>query len=298
MFIDGTLAVMALRFKHTKSDLRGRRVVITGAARGIGAALAQRLTERGAKVALAGLEPELLAAVATRLDAPWFECDVTDEGAVDAAVDGAAQCLGGLDVVVANAGIAAQLPLVGGNPEIMRRTLDVNVMGTYLTLRAAGRHVAHSDGYAVAVASLAAAVHVPLLGAYSASKAAVEALGNTLRPELRPTGARVGVAYFAELDTDMTSRGFGTEAARTFLGKRSITKVTPLSVGIDALERGIANRSRIIAAPWFVAPVLPVRAIVQPAVDVAIRRRVAAAVDVAREEIVDLTTPQPDRAAR
>ena len=84
MFIDGTLAVMALRFKHTKSDLRGRRVVITGAARGIGAALAQRLTERGAKVALAGLEPELLAAVATRLDAPWFECDVTDEGAVDA----------------------------------------------------------------------------------------------------------------------------------------------------------------------------------------------------------------------
>ena len=56
-----------------------------------------------------------------------------------------------------------------------------------------------------------------MLGAYSASKAAVEALGNTLRAELRRTGAKVGVAYFAELDTDMTSRGFGTEAASSMV---------------------------------------------------------------------------------
>ena len=114
---------------------------------------------------------------------------------------------------MANAGIAAQLPIVGGDPAIFERTLAVNTLGVYYTLRAAGPHIAHPRGYALAVASLAAAVHPPLLGAYNASKAAVEALGDTLRIELYESGARVGVAYFAELDTDMTERGFGTEAA-------------------------------------------------------------------------------------
>jgi NAD(P)-dependent dehydrogenase (short-subunit alcohol dehydrogenase family) len=274
--------------------LTGRRVFITGAARGIGAALAERLHQRGARVAVAGLEPELLAEVADRCGgAPWTACDVSDQEQVDAAVDRAVGELGGLDVVVANAGIAAQLPMVGGDPDVMRRTLDVNVMGAYLTLRAAGPHISHRQGYAVAVASMGAAVHLPLMGAYSASKAAVEAIGNTLRVELRPSGARVGVAYFAELDTDMTSRGFATEAAARLTGGRTITKVTPLSVGIDALERGIARRSRIIVAPRWAAPGLPLRMALQPLVEVAIQRRLAGALDVARTEQVELTTPQP-----
>ena len=117
-------------------------------------------------------------------------CDVTDRAQVEAAVAAAVDALGGLDVVVANAGIAAQLPLVGGDPEVMERTIAVNVLGTYYTLRAAGPHISHPNGYALPVSSLAAAVHLPLLGAYSASKAAVEALGNTLRVELRRSGAR------------------------------------------------------------------------------------------------------------
>ncbi len=276
-------------------SLAGRRVFITGAARGIGAALAARLHERGAQVALAGLEPELLEATASAIDAPWWRCDVTDRPQVEAAVDAAAEALGGLDVVVANAGVAAQLPLVGGDPAIFERVLAVNVLGSYYTLRAAGPHVSHPGGYAVAVSSLGGAVHVPLLGAYSASKAAVEALGNTLRSELAPSGARVGVAYFAELDTDMTSRGFGTEAARSFLGDRTITKVTPLEVGIAALERGIARRSKRIVAPSWVAPVLRVRMLAQPVVDRVTRSRVEAALAIARDEEVELTTVQPDR---
>ena len=278
-------------------SLAGRRVLITGAARSIGAALARRLQERGAHVAVAGLEPDLLAEVAASVDGPWWSCDVADRAQVEHAVDAAAEALGGLDVVVANAGIAAQLPLVGGDPAIFERTLEVNVLGSYYTLRAAGPHLSHPGGYALAVASLGAAVHLPLMGAYSASKAAVEALGNTLRQELRPTGARVGVAYFAELDTDMTSRGFATEAARTFLGGRTVTKVTPLTVGIDALERGITRRSRIVVAPWWALPVLPVRMVAQPVVERVVRRRMAAALEIAREEKVELTTEQPDRVA-
>src|SRR5205085_7591464 len=162
------------------ATLRGRRVLITGAARGIGAALARRLHERGARVAVVGLEPELLAAVAGDVDGPHWLCDVTDREQTNAVVEAAVAELGGLDVVGANAGVAAQLPLVGGNPKIFDQTINVNVLGTYNTLRAAGPHISHPDGYAVATASLGAAVHLPLMGAYSASKAAVEALGNTL----------------------------------------------------------------------------------------------------------------------
>ena len=74
----------------------------------------------------------------------------------------------------------------------MERTIAVNVLGVYYTLRAAGPHISHPRGYALPIASVGGGVHLPLMGAYSASKAAVEALGNTLRIELRPSGARVG----------------------------------------------------------------------------------------------------------
>lgn len=275
------------------TDLTGRRVVITGAARGIGAALARRLHDRGARVALAGLEPELLAQVAADCGgAPWATCDVADREQVEAAVEKAVTALGGLDVVVANAGIAAQLPLIGGNPEVMERTLQVNVMGVYNTLRAAGPHISHPEGYALVVSSVAAAVHLPLMGAYNASKAAVEALGNTLRGELRHTGAKVGVAYFAELDTDMTSRGFSTEAA-TKVAALKLARVTPLEVGIDAVERGISRRAKRIVAPRRAAPLLPLRMLVQPVVDLGAQRGLAEALRVARAENAPLTTPQP-----
>ena len=277
-------------------SLAGRRVLITGAARGIGAALARRLYERGARVALVGLEDDLLAAVAARCgDAPWEHCDVADREQVERAVANAVKALGGLDVVVANAGIAAQLPLVGGDPAVMERTIQVNVLGVYYTLRAAGPHISHKRGYALPIASVGAAVHLPLMGAYSASKAAVEAIGNTLRIELRPSGARVGVGYFAEIDTDMTSRGFGTQAAATLTaGVKPLTKAAPLDVAIDALERGIARRSRRVVAPSWAAPLLPFRMFAQPFVDLGTQRRLADALEIARAEEAPLTTPQPD----
>jgi NAD(P)-dependent dehydrogenase (short-subunit alcohol dehydrogenase family) len=131
-----------------------------------------------------------------------------------------------------------------------------------------------------------------MLGAYSASKAAVEALGDTLRCELRSTGAKVGVAYFAELDTDMTRRGFGTEAASK-LAALKLSRVAPLEVGIDALERGIARRSRRVVAPRWAAPLLPLRMAVQPFVDIGAQRNLAASLEIARGENAPLTTPQP-----
>jgi NAD(P)-dependent dehydrogenase (short-subunit alcohol dehydrogenase family) len=279
--------------------LEGRRVLITGAARGIGAETARRLHSRGARLALAGLEAELLEEVAAQCGgAPVYECDVSDREAVEAAVDGAADALGGLDVVMANAGIAAQLPIVGGDPAVFEKTQAVNVLGVYYTVRAAGPHIAHPRGYALLIASLAAAVHAPLLGAYNTSKAGVEALGNTLRVELKQSGARVGVGYFAEIDTDMTSRGFGTEAAKEMLrGRGAATGVAPLSVAINAVERGIERRSRRVVAPAWVAALLPTRMIAQRAIDLAMARGdLNRALQIARDENAPFTTQQPERA--
>jgi NAD(P)-dependent dehydrogenase (short-subunit alcohol dehydrogenase family) len=285
---------------RAEPDLRGRRVLITGAARGIGAHTARRLHSHGARLALLGIEPDLLEAVAGECgDACWQVCDVGDRAQVEAAVTAAVARLGGLDVVIANAGVAAQLPLVGGDPAIFEQTLAVNLLGTYYVVHAAGPHVSHAGGYVLLTASLAAAVHVPLLGAYSASKAAVEALGNTLRIELAPAGARVGVAYYAELDTDMTTRGFGTRAAAHLTrGRSGLTRVAPLGPAIDAIELGVRRRSRRVVSPSWVAGVLPVRMLVQRAVDLALRRGVAEAIEIARTEHAPLTTPQLDEPAR
>jgi NAD(P)-dependent dehydrogenase (short-subunit alcohol dehydrogenase family) len=278
-------------------DLSGRRVLITGAARGIGALLARRLHQRGARLALLGLEPDLLAEVAAACgDAPWYECDVSARDQVDHAVAAALEQLGGLDVAVANAGIGAQMTLIDGDDAVWDTTFGVNLAGTYNLIRAAGAHVAHRDGYFLATASLAAAVHLPLMSAYCASKAAVESLGDSLRIELRPSGARVGVAYYAELDTDMTARGFATEAAaRTPIGGNGRLPVSPVGPAIDALERGIRRRSRRIVSPSWVGAVLPIRMIAQRAVELQVRRGMGKTLEVARGERPPLTTPQPER---
>ncbi len=285
---------------RTKSiPLEGRRVLITGAARGIGAETARRLHGRGARLALAGLEPELLEQVAAECgDAPWFQCDVTDRAAVGTAVEGAVERLGGLDVVMANAGVAAAVPIVGGDPALFERTIAVNLLGVYNTLRAAGPHISHPNGYALPIASLAAALHAPMMGAYNASKAAVEALGNTLRIELHSSGARVGVGYFGFIDTDMVKRGFDNRAGRSQLARRARGRTTPpgtvpLSVAIDAIERGIERRARRVTAPRPVGAILPLRMLLQPVADIVMRRGLDEALALAREEHAPLTTAQP-----
>ena len=278
-------------------SLVGKRVLITGAARGIGALLALRLHERGARVALLGLEPEQLATVAVACGgAPWYECDVTNRDAVTEAVDTAVAALGGLDVAIANAGIGGQMPLVGGDPKVFDATMAVNVTGTYNLIRAAGPHVSHPGGYVLVTASLAATVHLPLMSPYCASKAAVEALGNALRIELRHTGAKVGVAYYAELDTDMTSRGFATQAAsRMPIGGHGRRRAAPVGPAIDALERGIARRSRRIVSPGWVAIALPLGSVVTRLVERGSHRvGLAKTLEIARGERVELTTPQPE----
>ncbi|EME18943.1 SDR family NAD(P)-dependent oxidoreductase [Rhodococcus triatomae] len=276
--------------------LAGRRVLVTGAARGIGAALATRLHRRGARVALLGLDPELLEQVAVTCGrAPWRHCDVRDPDALERAVNELVGGLGGLDVVVANAGVGAQLPMVGGDPEVMRQTVEVNLMGTYHTLRIAGEHLGHSNGYALVVASGAAGVSLPLLGAYSATSAATEALANTLRVEMRHLGTRVGVGYLGEIDTEMVSIGFDSAAADKIRWSGMFTSLSPTETAVAALEKGIALRRRKIYAPAWVGGVMRLRTPAQRIVDLRPQPSMATALAIARTERARFTTPLAGR---
>ena len=175
--------------------MSNRTVFITGAARGIGAATAERLHARGDNVALVGLEPERLEELAARLGdrAAFFEADVTDRDALDAAVEGTVERFGGIDVAIANAGIHSTGSLLGADPARIERTLEVNLFGVLRTDLAVLPQIVQRKGYLLNIASLAAASHAPLMGPYTASKAGVEALTDALRVELS-TPARAPAA--------------------------------------------------------------------------------------------------------
>lgn len=276
------------------SRLLGKRVLITGAARGIGASLAVRLHDLGARVGLLGLEEERLAFTAAETGgAPYRLCDVRCALDVERGVQYVVERLGGLDVIVANAGVAAQLPMLGGDVETMRRILDVNLLGTYLTLRSAAEHIGHPEGYALVMASAAVGAHLPLMGAYSASKAGVEALGNTLRVEMSHLGTKVGVGYLAEIDTEMTSIGFGTDAATKVRKFSALTRVSPLEVAVNALVRGIESRRRRVYAPRWVGALLPFRHLAQRIIEQRPQPDIAEALEIARREHARLTTRLP-----
>jgi NAD(P)-dependent dehydrogenase (short-subunit alcohol dehydrogenase family) len=252
----------------SERSVSGQRVLITGAARGIGEGVARELSRRGARVALVGIEPDLLAEVAAACgpDAVWFEADVTDSQAIGKAVDTAAERLGGIDVVIANAGVAAVGTVRTIDPAAFERVIEVNLLGVWRTIRAALPHVVKSRGYVLPVASLAAAAHAPGLSAYCASKAGVEAFANSLRQEVRELGVDVGVAYFSWIATDMVT---GAETLPTFRRFRATlkgptAKIYPLSDAVDAVVSGIQRRRRVVAAPGWVRIVLSWRGVLQP----------------------------------
>jgi NAD(P)-dependent dehydrogenase (short-subunit alcohol dehydrogenase family) len=245
-----------------------RTVFITGAARGIGAATAERLHARGDNVALVGLEPERLEALATRLGdrAACFEADVTDRDALDAAVLGTVERFGGIDVAIANAGIHTTGSLLGADPERIEHTLQVNLFGVLRTDLAVLPQIVARKGYLLNVASLAAASHAPLMGPYTASKAGVEALTDALRVELSTTGARAGCAYFGFIDTDLVRASFAQASTQTLQNNMPafIRKPVPVGKAVDAIERAIGRRLARTWAPRFVGGFLALRGILQP----------------------------------
>ncbi|MDO9409754.1 short-chain dehydrogenase/reductase [Patulibacter sp.] len=243
-------------------DLVGRRVLITGAARGIGAALARDLAGRGARVSLVGLEDERLAALCAELEGSdgdrhaWFSADVRDLDAVRAAVDGTVERFGGLDVVVANAGIV-NLGTVAGSPtEDLLRTIDVNLQGVVRTVSAAVQPVIDARGHVLVVSSASALGPTAGMAAYTASKAGVEAFADALSQELRPTGATVGCAYLSWVDTDLVRDVDELLPSMRLLRRRlpwPLRATTTPAAAAAALAEGIAARRRRTMVPRGIA---------------------------------------------
>lgn len=249
-------------------DLRGKTVCITGAARGIGAASAERLHARGANVALVGLEPELLHERAQRLGerAAAFEADVTDLAALQQTVAATVERFGGIDVAIANAGISFTGTLATAPVEQVERTLAVNLLGVWRTDRAVIGELERSGGYLLNISSLSAVAHAPMMGPYTTAKAGVEALSDALRLESAPKGVAVGCAYFGFLDTDLVRASFASPSAQAMTGRMPafMRNPAPLSQAIEAIERGVAERSARVWAPRWIGPMLLLRGLLQP----------------------------------
>jgi NAD(P)-dependent dehydrogenase (short-subunit alcohol dehydrogenase family) len=252
-------------------DMRGRTAFITGAARGIGAATAERLHARGANVALVGLEPERLAENAARLGerAACFEADVTDLDALAGAVAGAVERFGSIDVAIANAGVAFTGTLGSAPVEHVERTLAVNLLGVWRTDRAVLAELERSRGYLLNISSLSAITHAPMMGPYTAAKAGVEAMTDTLRMEMAPKGVGVGCAYFGFLDTDLVKASFAQPSAQAMTSQLPgfMRNPAPLSKAIDAIERGVERRSGRVWAPRWVGPMIVLRGLLQPLIE-------------------------------
>jgi NAD(P)-dependent dehydrogenase (short-subunit alcohol dehydrogenase family) len=240
-----------------KWPLTGKVVLITGAARGVGAAGAAELKRRGATVVLADLDRSSLERTAATFgpDVLGLELDVTDVTACERAVEATVARHGRLDVVWANAGIASFGPLADTDPEAWARTIEVNLLGSYRTLRAALPEVVRTQGYVAVTASVASFAAAPGMSAYAASKSAVEAMCNALRVEVAHHGVGVASIHPTWLDTDMVREE--DQEIPAFARLRAslsppFSKTYPVERAVIDIADGFERRARRICTPGFV----------------------------------------------
>ncbi|GHF94899.1 MULTISPECIES: SDR family NAD(P)-dependent oxidoreductase [Amycolatopsis] len=189
------------------SELEGKRVFVTGSGAGIGKAIAALFTERGARVVVSDLDSLSAKQAADEIGAAGVaNCDVTDEIQVQSAIQQAVDLLGGLDVLVNNAGIEVSSPLLQQPTESFDKIFAVNVRGTFVAMKAAIPHLVEAKGNIVNIASIAGIGGSPLLGSYCATKAAVIQLTRVAAVEMRPTGVRVNAVCPGFADTAMVER--------------------------------------------------------------------------------------------
>lgn len=254
-------------------DLDGKVALVTGAARGIGFQTAKALHAKGASVALIDLSADATQAAAAAIGVDrtlGIAADVRDLGALEAAVSTTVDRFGGLDVPVANAGIAPTPSTMLMMPrDEFDRVLDVNLHGVVNTVRAALPQVVRRQGHIVLVASIYAFTNGALNSPYAIAKAGVEQLGRALRVELHQHGASAGVAYFGFIDTQMVADAYESTVTQT-VDKAiplPLRKRIPPSAAAAAIVSGIEGRKAQIIAPkrWRALSVL--RGIVGPAGD-------------------------------
>ncbi|MFC8700876.1 SDR family oxidoreductase [Streptomyces anulatus] len=235
--------------------LQGRVAVVTGAARGVGEALARSLSGAGMQVALLGRERATLLETAGSLPgrSMCVECDITDRTALADAARRVEAELGPASVVVANAGIAVSGPFDRTAAELWQRVIDVNLTGSANTARAFLPQLGATRGYFLQIASTAAFGAAPMMSAYCASKAGAESFALSLRGEVEPDGIQVGIAYLHWTGTDMLT-GIDDDPVLEALRRnqpRPARRIHSTAEVAEWLTQGITRRSRhIYAPPW------------------------------------------------
>jgi NAD(P)-dependent dehydrogenase (short-subunit alcohol dehydrogenase family) len=232
-------------------------VFITGAAGGVGTEVACRLHGKGAKLVLTDLDETRLKELGAQLGDDrvlTVVADVRDLEAMQAAVNQAVERFGGIDVVMANAGVASYGSVLQVDPEAFKRVIDVNVLGVFHTVRAALPSVIDRRGYVLIVSSLAAHGGAPGMASYNASKAGVENFANALRLEVAHLGVDVGSAHMAYIDTPLV-RDTKSDLAtfhEVLALQGPVSKVTSVHKCGKAFVKGIEARKRRINCPGWV----------------------------------------------
>jgi NAD(P)-dependent dehydrogenase (short-subunit alcohol dehydrogenase family) len=238
------------------SSVNGKVALITGGANGIGAEVARRLHAKGAKLVLTDLDEGRLKDVATRLGEDrvlTVVADVRELSAMEAAADKAIERFGGIDIAMANAGIATYGSVLQVDPEAFKILMDVNLMGVFYTVRAALPSVIERRGYVLVVSSLAAFAACPGMASYDASKAGVEHFANSLRLELAHRGVDVGSAHMSWIDTPLMRESKELATFPEMLAKLPgpLKKTTSVEKCGEAFINGIEGRkSRIYCPEW------------------------------------------------
>jgi NAD(P)-dependent dehydrogenase (short-subunit alcohol dehydrogenase family) len=254
-------------------QLTGRIVVLTGSTGGLGAALCDELLRRGAKLALLDVDEASVVAQAESLGSPdrvrGWQVDVRDAVALEERMTDVAGHFGQIDVVIANAGVAAMASIESMSPEVFERVVDINLNGVWRTFRAAVPHVVATRGYLLAISSMAAFVHSPLQGPYVASKAGVWALADATRLELRHHGVAVGSAHPTFFETPMMNDVHADPAGHTLWGgnEKGLWKMVPLETVVELIVDGIERRSSLVTAPRRLSVVARVPGLVRPFVE-------------------------------
>ncbi|WP_367715125.1 SDR family NAD(P)-dependent oxidoreductase [Nitratireductor sp. GISD-1A_MAKvit] len=213
-------------------DLRGRRALITGGASGIGLAIARALHVQGVAVAIADLDMSAAEKAAGQLGegAIGLQMDVRDRASVEKATAEAIERQGGLEIMIANAGVSSMRPALELTDDDWNFNMDVNARGVFYANQVAARHfVETGNGVIVNTASLAAKVGAPLLAHYSASKFAVVGWTQALARELAPKGIRVNAVCPGFVRTSMQEREVAWEA--------ELRGMTPAEVRADYISQ-------------------------------------------------------------
>ncbi|WIM89155.1 SDR family oxidoreductase [Candidatus Mycobacterium wuenschmannii] len=240
------------------TSVNSQVVFITGGGHGIGAEVARRLHAKGAKLVLTDLDPDALATITAELGSErvlTVVADVCDLAAMQTAAESAVNTFGGIDVVLANAGIASYGSVLQVDPKAFQRVIDVNLVGVFNTVRATLPSVIGTKGYVLIVSSLAAFAAAPGMSPYDASKAGVEHLANALRLEAVGHGVTVGSAHMSWIDTALVRDSKADLPSFTELLSKlpwPLNKTTSVDDCANAFVKGIEQRKKRVYCPGWV----------------------------------------------